>query len=191
MSPLWFSVHIHIWAHSHTHTHIHTNVRPFKVISFSLFELVIFWKDFCFYPGVMQRWKLSDVIQLIILNCQGLSVPRLQRASSGLRCTYWQVMAVPLIVRFKPLCPKESDLLWSLCVFCFTLSFSVCSSLWLCCSPVYLSDCLGKAANEGKCLEVSLHLALLLACCDTFTAFSERRLWFPPSSKTPSTICCH
>lgn len=95
----------------------------------------------------------------MILNCEGLLVSRPQRLSSGWGCDHWQVKVMPLIVRFKSLCPQETDLWWSLC---FTLSLSVSALLSDFVVLVCLIACLGKAVYES--LEVSLHLAFLLAC---------------------------
>lgn len=39
------------------------------------------------------------------------------------------------------------------------------------------SACCREPVNEGKCLQVSLHLVFLPAC-DTFTALSESSFWF-------------
>lgn len=63
--------------------------------------------------------------------------------------------------------------------FFLALSFSALHSDFV----AVVCVCSEKAANEGECLEVLLHLAFLLACCDTLTAHSEIRLWFALSSQ--------
>lgn len=106
--------------------------------------------------------KLSDVIYWMILNCEGLLVSRPQRLSSGWGCDHWQVKVMPLIVKFKSLCPQETDLWWSVQVVCFTLSLCVCSSLWFCCSG--LSHCLLGKSSIWKQMPWSFTAFSILAC---------------------------
>lgn len=152
------------------------------MISFLLFEVVISWKDFCFYPGVTQCQKLSDVIHLMILNCQGLLVPRPPKGFFGVKvvlltghgnATHCQVQTLASLgncLAVVPVC-----FLFHAAFLCLLLSLTLllsCVSQWL----------LGKS-SKWRQMPWSFTAFSTLALAVTLLLHSQRAgFGFPPSS---------
>lgn len=149
---------------------------PFQVISFSIFRLcyemiLVLLVSKAVWCDLLDDFKLWRPF--------GVKTPkaffwvRVWSLTGRGNATHCQVQKLmPPGNWFVVVCPS--------CLF-YTLSLCLLLSLillfWSVSLPAWESS-----IWKQKCLEVSLHLAFLLACCDIFTAFSESRLWFSPSS---------